>query len=135
MARSKRSQRPASVISSSDSDVQTRREDFAQQILAANVTLANPAVSAMLGGSHDRAQTIAVLAGIVDVNATVVSYDYIFRFCAIAFVLSVPTVLLLKKPPNAAAAKTTHAVLERRCVCRERSSDARGFPAHSREVP
>ncbi len=92
--------------------VQTRREDFAQQTLAANVTLANPAVNAMLGSAHDRAGAVAALAGMVDVNATVISYDYIFRFCAIVFVLSIPTVLLLKKAPKLAPRAAVHAGVE-----------------------
>jgi DHA2 family multidrug resistance protein len=78
--------------------VQTRREDFAQQTLAANVSLSNPMVSNMLTGAHDRAMAVASLAQTVVINATVISYDYLFRLCAIVFILSVPTVLLLTKP-------------------------------------
>ncbi len=91
--------------------VQTRREDFAQQIFAANVTLANPAVNSMLRGARDQAQALAALSGMVNQNATVVSYDYIFRFCAIVFALSIPTVLLLRKPQRAKLA-AVQAVLE-----------------------
>ena len=40
-------------------------------------------------------------------DATVVGYDYVFRFCAIVFVLSIPTVFLLRRSsagvPEAAA--------------------------------
>lgn len=93
--------------------VQTRREDFAQQMLAANVTLANPAVNAMIGGAHDRAAAIGALSGMVNVNATVLSYDYIFRFCAIVFVISIPMVLLFKKPStNARGGANAHVALE-----------------------
>ncbi len=91
--------------------VQTRREDFAQTIFAANVTLANPAVGTMLAGAKNHAQALAALAGMVNLNATVVSYDYVFRLCAIVFVLSIPTVFLLQKP-KAAKAGEAHAVLE-----------------------
>jgi hypothetical protein len=39
-------------------------------------------------------------------DATVVSYDYVFQFCAVVFVLSIPTVLLLQRPkPRAAIAE------------------------------
>jgi DHA2 family multidrug resistance protein len=86
--------------------IEQRREDFAQQMLAANVTLSNPAVSNMLNGSHDRTQAVASLAGAVVQNSTVIAYDYVFRFCAIVFALSIPTVLLLAKPkPNPVAAE------------------------------
>lgn len=78
--------------------LQTRREDFAQQIFAASVTLSNGNVATMVHGARDRAQGLRELGGIVVQNATVVSYDYIFRFCAIVFFISIPTVFLLSKP-------------------------------------
>jgi DHA2 family multidrug resistance protein len=85
--------------------IETRREDVAQQVLAANVTLGSGPVSNMLAGAQNHAQALAALAGMVDQNATVVAYDYVFRFCAIVFALSVPTVLLLNKArPRAGAA-------------------------------
>jgi DHA2 family multidrug resistance protein len=83
--------------------IEERREDFAQQMLAANVTLSNPAVSNMLATTHDTARAVAKLSGMVVQNSTVIAYDYVFRFCAIIFVLSIPTVLLLAKPKSAAA--------------------------------
>jgi DHA2 family multidrug resistance protein len=93
--------------------IQTRREDFAQSIYAANVTLANGPVAMMIQNAPSHAQAMAQLAGMVDQNATVVSYDYVFRFCAIVFVVSIPTVFLLSKPKKtAAAAAEAHAVLE-----------------------
>jgi DHA2 family multidrug resistance protein len=85
--------------------IEERREDFAQQMLSANVTLSNPAVSNMLHGAHDRAQAVSSLSGMVVQNSTVIAYDYVFRFCAIVFIVSIPTVLLLAKPkPKEAAA-------------------------------
>jgi len=78
--------------------IETRREDFAQQIFASNVTLASGPVANMLATAPSRATAIAALAGMVDQNATVVAYDYVFRFCAIVFFISIPTVLLLRKP-------------------------------------
>jgi DHA2 family multidrug resistance protein len=85
--------------------IQTRREDFAQSIFAANVTLANVPVATMLGAAKDRAAALAQIAGMVDQNATVVSYDYVFRFCAIVFLISIPTVFLLTNPKGRAAAE------------------------------
>lgn len=76
----------------------TRREDTAQALFASNVTLANPLVSQMMSAGHDATSALRNIAGLVDTSATVVAYDYVFRFCAIVFVLSIPTVLLLAKP-------------------------------------
>ena len=87
--------------------VLTRREDFARAIFSAHITLANPAVGAMLSGTKDRTVALAELAGMVGVNAAVVAYDYVFRLCAIVFVLSIPTVLLLRKPNYAGTASST----------------------------
>jgi DHA2 family multidrug resistance protein len=83
--------------------MQERREDFAQQIFASDVTLGNPMVNNMLQNAPSHAQALANLSGIVVQNATVVSYDYIFRLCAIVFLISIPTVMLLKPPRKAAA--------------------------------
>jgi DHA2 family multidrug resistance protein len=87
--------------------IEERREDLAQATLAANVTLANPAVSSMLGAAPDRTRALSNIAGLVVQNSTVIAYDYVFRFCAIVFLISIPTVLLLSKPkpaPDGAAA-------------------------------
>jgi MFS transporter, DHA2 family, multidrug resistance protein len=86
--------------------LQTRRQDFAQQTLASGVTLANPAVSSMLNGAANRTQALIALAGSVEQNAIVLSYDYVFRICAIVFVLSIPLVFMLSstRKSNAAAA-------------------------------
>ena len=86
--------------------LQTRREDFAQQTLASGVTLANPSVATLLNGSANRTQVLQQLAGSVAQNAVVLSYDYVFRVCAIVFVLSIPLVFMLSstRKANAAAA-------------------------------
>jgi DHA2 family multidrug resistance protein len=84
--------------------IQTRREDLAQQVFAAGITLSNPNVTRMMDGMHGGTQALTALGGMVVQNATVVSYDYVFRFCAIVFVVSIPTVLLLKKPAKRSAA-------------------------------
>jgi hypothetical protein len=40
----------------------------------------------------------------VQLNATVIAYDFLFRFSAILFFLSLPTLFLLRPPPRGAAA-------------------------------
>ncbi|MBV9647359.1 MAG: DHA2 family efflux MFS transporter permease subunit [Candidatus Eremiobacteraeota bacterium] len=79
--------------------IETRREDAAQQALAANVTLANPAVAQFLHGAADRAQALGQLAALVAQNAMVVAYNDTFRITAIIFLLSVPTTLLMRGGP------------------------------------
>ena len=91
--------------------IETRREDTAQAAFSANVTLSNPMVSQMMHSAKSQMQAVASLAAMVDVNSTVVAYDYLFRFCAIVFVVSIPTVMLLKKPKPSTAAEAV-AVLE-----------------------
>ncbi len=77
--------------------IELRREDVAQQGLAAGVTLHNPAVNALMHASHDKLQTLAQLnAGVVQ-NATVLAYDDVFRVSAVLFFISIPTVLLMSK--------------------------------------
>ncbi len=83
--------------------LQERREDYAQQIFASDVTLGNHNVNNMLQNAGNHAQALAQLSGIVVQNATVVSYDYIFRLCGIVFLISIPTVMLLKPPKKAGA--------------------------------
>ncbi|GAC1497076.1 MAG: MDR family MFS transporter [Vulcanimicrobiaceae bacterium] len=87
--------------------VQTRREAFAQTIFSANVSLSKPAIGAM-AASANPAHALGAIAAAIHVNATVVSYDYIFRLCAIVFVISIPSVLLLRKsaPANGVASHT-----------------------------
>ncbi len=92
--------------------LQTRREDVAQALFAGSVTLANGPVANMLHGAQSRAQGLAALSGIVDVNATMVSYAYVFRVCAIVFACSIPMVFLLAKPKQAGPAASGTAVLE-----------------------
>jgi DHA2 family multidrug resistance protein len=75
-----------------------RRQDYVQQLLAANVSLSNPNVADFLHNAPNRAAALAQLAQQVDVNAVVLAYDYAFRVCAILFALSIPMVLLLRNP-------------------------------------
>jgi DHA2 family multidrug resistance protein len=84
-----------------------RKEDQAYATLAGSVTLANPDVANMVGGHSTVAPSSAAqLMGIVQSNAAVLSYDYLLQLCAVVFLLSIPTVLLLsgKKPGAGAAA-------------------------------
>ncbi len=72
-----------------------RRQDVVQQNLAANINLGNPAVQQFLMNAHNRSQALAQLSQQVQINASVLAYDYAFRFCAILFALSILSVFLL----------------------------------------
>ena len=73
-----------------------RETAIAQQALAAGVTLASPAVRELLNNPTTHALAIQQLNGMVELNATVIAYDYLFRVSAILFFLSIPTVFLLR---------------------------------------
>ncbi len=91
--------------------IETRREDYAQSIFAANITLSRSPIAQMLHGAQNQTQQISALAAMVVQDATVVGYDYVFRFCALVFVLSIPTVLLLHKS-RAGTAREAAALVE-----------------------
>ncbi|HTX02066.1 MAG TPA: MFS transporter, partial [Candidatus Acidoferrales bacterium] len=80
-----------------------RREDMAQSALASDITLASPAVRNFLSNPATHQQALAQLYGMVQQNATVISYDFLFRFSAILFFISVPTLLLLRPAKRGAA--------------------------------
>jgi DHA2 family multidrug resistance protein len=86
-----------------------RREDFDQQLLAANVSLHNPAVAQFLNTATSKAAALAYLGQQVTINATTLAYDYAFRICGIVFVLSIPMVLLLRRPKGDPAHAPVHA--------------------------
>jgi DHA2 family multidrug resistance protein len=92
--------------------IEERREDVAQSMLAANVNLANPMVSSMLQNASDRTQALSSIARLVGQDATTIAYDYIFRFCGIVFLISIPTVLLLAKTVRHKPSAGAPAVLE-----------------------
>jgi DHA2 family multidrug resistance protein len=75
--------------------VQQRSEDAHYAVLASGVTAANPAVSAMLHGATNVGARLSQLEGIVTLNATVMSYNDVFRICALVFVASIASVFLL----------------------------------------
>jgi DHA2 family multidrug resistance protein len=77
--------------------VQQRTEDGHYATLASGVTAANPAVTAMLHGAANVDGTLRQLMSMVSLNATVMSYNDVFRLCGVIFVISIPTVFLLSK--------------------------------------
>jgi DHA2 family multidrug resistance protein len=81
--------------------IQSRREQFASTALASGVTLGNPQIAGMLHGAPPTPGQLAALAGVVSRDATILSYDYMFRVCALIFAVSVPTVLLLGRRKTA----------------------------------
>ncbi len=91
--------------------IQTRREDFVQQTLAAGITLSNPNVANMLNGSSNQTQTLVQISNMVNQNATTIAYDYTFRICAIVFALAIPSVFLLRSA-KATASREAAVALE-----------------------
>lgn len=83
--------------------VQQRTQDSHYAALASGVTAANPTVANLLHGAPDVTQKLQNLAGIVQLNATVMSYNDVFRLCGIIFLVSLPTVFLLSGKKVAAA--------------------------------
>jgi DHA2 family multidrug resistance protein len=84
------------------------RQDYDQQLLAANVSLHNPNVAQYLNAAANKAQALAYLGQQVALNATVLAYDYAFRVCALVFVVAIPMVLLLRKPKAGSGAAPVH---------------------------
>jgi DHA2 family multidrug resistance protein len=86
--------------------VQQRTEDAHYATLASGVTAGNPAIAAMMHGATNVAAMLQELTGIVTLNASVISYNDVFRLCAIIFVCSIPTIFLLsaKKADTGGAA-------------------------------
>ena len=75
--------------------LETRREAAAQAALSASVNLSNQSVAQALAQNPNHAQVLSGIYGLVQQNATVVAYDYIFRLSAIVFFLTIPAVFLL----------------------------------------
>jgi DHA2 family multidrug resistance protein len=86
--------------------IELRKQDAASQALAANVTLANPAVAEMMRSATDQARALALLADSVAQNATVIGYTYSFQVCGLLFALAIPTVLLMRSPNQRVGAET-----------------------------
>jgi DHA2 family multidrug resistance protein len=79
---------------------ETRREDSAYATLAQGVTSANHAVANLMHGSTNALGSMNNLYQLVTANATAVAYNDVFRLCAVVFVCSLPTIFLLRKPPE-----------------------------------
>ena len=77
--------------------VETRRQDSAYATLASGVTPANPNVANVLHGAANPGAIVGNLYASVMLNAETVAYNDVFRLCAIVFILSVPTVFLLRR--------------------------------------
>jgi MFS transporter, DHA2 family, multidrug resistance protein len=76
--------------------VETRRQDSAYATLASGVTMANQNVANMLHGVANQATMLTGIYGQVMLNAETVAYNDVFRLCAVIFIISIPTVLLLR---------------------------------------
>ena len=74
--------------------IQQRDQATAYANLAAAVTLANPAVNSMVGAIVKPA-AVQQIMNLVQANADAISYNDLFRFCGILFILAIPTVFLL----------------------------------------
>jgi len=83
---------------------ETRREDSAYASLATGMTRGNEALANLLHGATSQSQMLSNTYEMVVANARAVAYNDVFRLCAIVFVVSLPTILLLGK---AQAAKGT----------------------------
>jgi DHA2 family multidrug resistance protein len=87
-----------------------RKEDQAYATLAGSVTLANPNVAHLVGGHSTVAPAAAAhLMGIIQLNATIISYNFLLQLCGLVFLFAIPSVLLLSgrnpadAPPAVAA--------------------------------
>jgi len=77
--------------------LETRRQQYDQSILASTITLAHPAVAGTVDHHGVISQGVLLhIYRLVQQNAQVLSYDYIFRLSAMIFLLSIPCVFLLR---------------------------------------
>ncbi len=83
--------------------VETRRQDSAYATLASGITMANQNVANMLHGVANQSGTLNNIFSMVMLNAETIAYNDVFRLCAIVFVLSLPTVFLLRKTSSSGA--------------------------------
>jgi MFS transporter, DHA2 family, multidrug resistance protein len=77
--------------------IETRTQDSAYASLATGVTRANPNVAALLQGAVNQSAVIANIFRQAMLNAEAAAYNDVFRLCAIVFVISIPSVLLLRR--------------------------------------
>ena len=78
--------------------IETRDQDSAYASLASGITMANHNVANMMRGVASQAGMLTNIWSMVTLNAETIAYNEVFRVCAIVFIISIPTVLLLKSP-------------------------------------
>jgi MFS transporter, DHA2 family, multidrug resistance protein len=83
---------------------ETRRQDSAYASLASGITMANQNVANMLHGMANQSGMLTNIFSMVMLNAETVAYNDVFRLCAIVFIISVPSVFLLRGSKPAAGA-------------------------------
>jgi DHA2 family multidrug resistance protein len=76
--------------------IETRRQDSAYATLASGITMANQNVANLLHGVGNQTAMLGSIFGMVMLNAETVAYNDVFRICAIVFLVSIPTVVLLR---------------------------------------
>ncbi len=91
---------------------ETRREDSAYAVLATGITSANQTMAGLMHGAASKAQMLTNVWHLVTANATAVAYNDVFRLCTIVFVVSMPTIFLLGKPPAAKKASSEAVAIE-----------------------
>jgi MFS transporter, DHA2 family, multidrug resistance protein len=76
--------------------VETRRQDSAYATLASGVTMANQNVANLLHGAANQGALLSTIFSSAMLNAETIAYNDVFRLCAVVFILSVPTIFLLR---------------------------------------
>jgi MFS transporter, DHA2 family, multidrug resistance protein len=76
--------------------VETRQQDSAYAVLASGITMANQNIANMLHGAANQTAMLSNVFSITMLNAETIAYNDVFRLCAIVFVISIPSVLLLR---------------------------------------
>jgi DHA2 family multidrug resistance protein len=84
--------------------IETRDQDSAYATLASGVTMANQNVANMMHGVANQSAMLTNIWSMVMLNAETIAYNDVFRVCAIVFLISIPTVLLLKSPHGSGGA-------------------------------
>jgi DHA2 family multidrug resistance protein len=100
--------------------LQSRYQQQYVNVLGSHVTPYDPAASHLLdqlrgafsaGGSGPvtaQSQALMALFGIIQQQAAMLSFVDVFRLMAIVFLLMLPLIFLMKKPPKGAAAGMAH---------------------------
>jgi DHA2 family multidrug resistance protein len=84
--------------------IETRDQDSAYASLASGITMANQNVANMMHGVSNQSAALSNIFSMVMLNAETIAYNEVFRVCAIVFLISIPTVLLLKSPHGSGGA-------------------------------